>query len=76
VSAAVEYSIRPVDQKTPHSIAPRRKRGEEREPFDLARDGGQRPASEAYSGPEQPGLARAIAPPAEDDVGAHLDLSA
>ena len=75
----MDYSIRPVDQKTPHSIAPRRKRDEERAPFvfteEERRPGAHHDPVPPVSQPPSP-EERAIAPRGEDEIGAHLDLSA
>jgi hypothetical protein len=74
----MDYSIRRVDQKTPQTIAPRRKRDEERAPFDFTEREERRPS--AGEPPEAstsaPTLERAIAPPDDAEIGAHLDLSA
>ena len=70
----MDYSIRPVDQKTPHSIAPRRKRDEERAPFDFTEEEQKSGAHHEPARAEPPPAERAIAP--DDEIGAHLDLSA
>lgn len=76
----MDYSIRPVDQKTPHSIAPRRKRDEERAPFDFGADPGEgeerRPSAHHGPTPSPTQAERAIAPLGDGEIGAHLDLSA
>ena len=74
----MDYSIRPVDQKTPHSIAPRRKRDEERAPFDFTEEEPKPGAHHEPAGPAraEPSGERAIAPPGDGEIGAHLDLSA
>ena len=77
----MDYSIRPVDQKT-HSIAPRRKQDGERAPFDLPQGEQRRPGAYPQPAPPPP-QERAIAPGQEraiargdGETGAHLDLSA
>jgi hypothetical protein len=72
----MESSIRRLEPRpAPQAVSPRGGRRDEGPPFDLSEED-RRPARSASPEPKAAAHERLIAPPAEDEVGAHLDLSA
>ena len=80
----MDYPIQPVGRPidSPHvrPVGPRRERGGQT-PFELGDDGesgrpGERAEHDAHPKPQPAHDDRPVAPPGDDEVGAHLDLSA
>jgi len=66
---------RPLDSPSVRPVGPRRERGGQT-PFELDDDEESAPSSEQGARPEPEPADRPVAPPGDDEVGAHLDLSA